>query len=394
MRVLHVLHMSAPALAGYTIRTNYIFENLKRQGVELAALTSVRQPEPVKDFEDVEGVPHWRTPRIEHPLRAPFNEVQAMVALARRLDQVVKEWKPDVVHAHSPVLVGLPALGVCRKAGIPLVYEVRDLWENASVDRGKFAADSVPYKVAQSLDSIVLKGADAVVTICESLRAEIEPRSGKPVTVVANGVDIEAFVPDTGERLETRPPTVAYIGAFQPYEGIETLIEAFPLVVKEVPNATLVITGSGGVEQQLRQLSERVSLPGSVTFTGRVPHHEVGTFYQLADVLVYPRIHTRTTSLTTPLKPLEGMAMGKAVVVSDLRAMRELVRVGETGLAFTPGSRRSLADVLIRLLREPDTRSRLGVAARAQVTSERQWSTLVSRYPEIYERVARKGRWA
>lgn len=392
MRVLHVLHMSAPALAGYTIRTNYIFENLKREGIELGALTSVRQPEPSESYEEIDGVPHWRTAPIKRPLRSPFNEVQAMAALARRLDQVIKEWRPDVVHAHSPVLIGLPALGICRKARIPLVYEVRDLWENASVDRGKFASDSVPYKVAQSLDTIALRGADAVVTICDSLRAEIEPRSGKSVTVVPNGVDVDTFVPSTEERPADARPTVAYIGAFQPYEGIETLIDAFPLVVEAVPEAQLVITGGGGAEQELRSLSERVSAPGSVTFTGRVPHHEVGALYRQADVLVYPRIHTRTTSLTTPLKPLEGMAMGKAVVVSDLPAMRELVRVGETGLAFPPGNARALADVLIRLLKEPNTRSQLGAAARVQVANERRWSTLVSRYPEIYERVTRKGR--
>ena len=90
-----------------------------------------------------------------------------------------------------------PALHVARKHGLPFVYEVRDLWENASVDRGKFSAKSVPYHVARILESRVLRMADAVVTICNRLRNELETRTrpGKRVYVVDNGVNAADFMP-------------------------------------------------------------------------------------------------------------------------------------------------------------------------------------------------------
>lgn len=390
MRVLQVLHVSAPMMAGYTIRSSYIFQNLTKMGIEVGCLTSMRQAGDYVPKETVDGLPHWRTPPLRRPLRA-VNELQAMAGLTKRLWQVIREWRPDVIHAHSPVLVGMPALAVAKAAGIPLVYEVRDLWENASVDRGKFAVDSVPYRAARGLDTVVLRGADAVVTICEAQRAEIEPRAGKPVTVAANGVDVSEFAVSEEAQAQARStrPTVAYIGTFQPYEGIETLIKAMPFVVERIPDARLVITGGGGNEQDLRALSAQVSKPGSVEFTGRVPHDQVTNYYLQADVLAYPRIDTRTTRLTTPLKPLEAMALRKAVVVSDLPALRELIHVGETGVTFPAGNERALADVLVSLLQDPARREELGRKARAQVEQERDWAAIVARYKQVYESVLR-----
>ena len=124
MRVLQVLHMSAPAMAGYTIRSSYIFQNLTKMGVEVGCLTSVRQPGDYVPFETVDGLPHWRTPPLAHPMRPPINEFQAMASLTKRLWQVVREWRPDIIHAHSPVLVGLPALGVAKAARIPLDWNL------------------------------------------------------------------------------------------------------------------------------------------------------------------------------------------------------------------------------------------------------------------------------
>src|SRR4029078_2592297 len=106
---------------------------------------------------------------------------------------------PDVVHAHSPVLVGLPALRTAHDRGIPCVYEIRDLWENASVDRGKFGYNSPQYLLARALETYVVTHADAVVTICQTLRRELASSIRDPLRlfVVENGVDVTAFQPQT-----------------------------------------------------------------------------------------------------------------------------------------------------------------------------------------------------
>jgi PEP-CTERM/exosortase A-associated glycosyltransferase len=397
MRILHVLHTSLPQIAGYTVRSDYIIENLRRMGHELAVVTSAQHPGGDDPLEMIKGVPHFRTPALRANLRAGVREMSAMFALSRRIRQVVMQVKPDLVHAHSPVLVGLPAWRVAQSLRIPLVYEVRDLWENASVDRGKFAADSLAYRAARALETVVLKRAQATVTICETLRRELAPRVASPerLFVVANGVETETFTarPRSAELLRrwrlAGKAVISYIGTFQPYEGLDTLVRAVPHILAAIPNAHVMITGAGGVQSELEALSKSLRLTEHITFTGKVPHSEVLDLYALADVCVYPRLLTRTTQLTTPLKPLEAMAMGKPVIVSDVPAMAELIAEGSTGLTFTAGDPQALAQTIARVLADPALQKQLGDAARHYVVNERQWARLVAQYELVYA-VARR----
>jgi PEP-CTERM/exosortase A-associated glycosyltransferase len=392
MRILHVLHTSLPQIAGYTVRSDYIIENLRRMGHELAVVTSAQHPGGDERLETIKGVPHYRTPALRSNLRTGVREMSAMFALQRRIRQVAMEVKPDLIHAHSPMLVGLPAWRVARSLRIPLVYEVRDLWENASVDRGKFAAGSLTYRAARALETFVLKRAQATVTICESLRRELEPRvaASERLFVVANGVETETFTarPRSAElvrrwQLEGKA-VITYIGTFQPYEGLDTLVRGMPRVLAAIPNAHVMITGAGGVQPELEALSRSLRMTQHVTFTGRVPHREVLDLYALADVCVYPRLLTRTTQLTTPLKPLEAMAMGKSVIVSDVPAMAELITEAGTGLTFRAGDSQALAQTIIRVLADPALQRQLGDAARQKVVNERQWAHLIAQYEHVY----------
>jgi PEP-CTERM/exosortase A-associated glycosyltransferase len=406
MRVLHVLHNSLPLVCGYSIRSGNIVRLQRLEGYDLRVVTSAQHPNGSAAVEEIDCVTHRRTPSYDGPQWPIWREWQLMRRLKREVEAVVAQWRPDVVHAHSPVIVGLPALRVARRLGLPLVYEVRDLWENALVDRGRFGQGSPQYKVARWAESHVLSRADAVVTICETLRNELAPRCGDPskVSVVANGVDAEAFQPRSPSAemrakygLDSKR-VILYVGTFQPYEGLGLLVRSLPHVLARVPDAQLVIVGGsaslayrggslhGTQEEVLARTIEAMGLEARVTMTGRVPHEQVGSLYSIADCVVYPRIYTRTTALTTPLKPLEAMAMARAVVVSDLRPMRELISDGETGVTFPAGDERALAERCTALLQDAGARERLGRAAREVVLVERQWPTLVRRYGDVYAR--------
>jgi PEP-CTERM/exosortase A-associated glycosyltransferase len=410
MRVLHVLHNSLPLVCGYSIRSGHIVRLQKRDGYDLLAVTSAQHPNGEAMREVIDGVEHRRTPSYQGKQWPLWREWQLVRRLAREVDRAVREWRPDLVHAHSPVLVGLPALQVARRHGLPFVYEVRDLWENALVDRGRFGHRSPQYQLARRGETYVLSKADAVVTICETLKAELEGRlrgRGK-VHVVANGVDTDAFHPRASSEEVRRKHGLAgkrvilYVGTFQPYEGLELLVRSLQHVLARLPDAHLVVVGGsaslayrgattrGTQEEVLDRVVSDLHLGEHVTMTGRVPHEEVGDLYSIADCVVYPRILTRTTSLTTPLKPLEAMAMGKAVAVSDLPPMKELVRDGETGLTFAAGDESALARVCIKLLEDLEFRQGLGRAAREFVVAERQWPDLVRRYRWTYEESVRR----
>jgi PEP-CTERM/exosortase A-associated glycosyltransferase len=405
MRILHVLHTSLPFLCGYSIRSSHILREQKRRGLELLAVTSAQHPNGAAAVETIEGVEHRRTPAYHGSSWAPWRELQLMRRLKRELARAAAEWKPAIIHAHSPVLVGLPALEVANQLGVPFVYEVRDLWENASVDRGRFRHGSPLYRLARAAESYVLRRSDAVVTICEALRSELLTRMSTQarVHVVANGVDVNEFSPrpEVGslrDRLGLRGKRVLlYAGAFQPYEGLPLLIDAMADLTTRVPQAHLVVVGGrppqssperGSLEDALRKMVLSLGLGGSVSFTGQVPHSNVAGYYSLAEIVVYPRVRTNTTALTTPLKPLEAMASGRAVIVSDLPPMRELVIERVTGLCFPAGDATALADRCHELLKNDHLRASLGASARRFVTSERQWTTLAAGYEEAYRSVS------
>lgn len=392
MRVLHVLQMSLPAQSGYSIRTSYITTCQAKLGIDCVAVTSARQPGVTQAVEEVDGLRIRRTQPLSGPQPPLVRELRLMRALYRSVCLAIRQWDPDVVHAHSPVLVGLPALRAAHRFNKPLVYEVRDLWENASVDHGKFSERSLQYKLARGGETQVFQRAEVVVTICEAMRDHIAPRVavGTPLRVVANGVTAETFTP--------APPSAAlrqkfglagkqlfgFLGSFEPWEGLPELIEAVPHVIKQLPDAHLVIVGGGHMDDKIRALVEQRGLEGHVTFTGRVPHSEVQRLLALPDLLVYPRTRTRVTELTTPIKPLEAMAMARPVLVSDVAALLELVRPGETGMAFRAGDVSDLSSKIVQILRDADLRARLGKNARAYVEAERDWATLIAGYQDVY----------
>ena len=409
MRVLHVLHNSLPLICGYSIRSGNIVRLQKRDGYELKVVTSAQHPNGAAMREEIDGVEHRRTPSYHGKQWPLWREWQLMRRLAREVDAAVTEWRPDLVHAHSPVLVGLPALRVARRHRLPLVYEIRDLWENALVDRGRFGHGSALYRLARRVEGHVLTRADAVVTICETLRVRAQeatrargqgPRGGErgrrgrvPAPRALGGGPAEVRA-----GRQERGPLRRYVPALR---GLGVARALASRVLARRPDAHLVIVGGsaslayrggttrGTQEEVLGRAISELRLTDHVTMTGRVPHGEVADLYSIADCVVYPRILTRTTALTTPLKPLEAMAMGKPVAASDLPPMRELVRDRETGLTFPAGDEAAVAQACIALLEDAPLRARLGQAARDFVVAERQWPDLVKRYDAVYESALR-----
>jgi len=397
MRILHVLDHSIPLHSGYTFRTLAILREQRALGWETLHLTSPKHLGTQAAEEEVEGWHFHRTPLPPSPLaRIPLvRELRLMQRTARRIEDVVRQQRPDVIHAHSPVLNAIPALRVGRRFGIPVVYEVRAFWEDAAVDHGTARDGGPRYRLSRAIETWALKRADAVTTICEGLRSEIVARGveAQKVTVIPNAVDIEQFTvngkPDEAlkDRLGLRGCVVlGFIGSFYAYEGLPLLLEALPKMLAVEPRLRLLLVGGGPQEAALRQIAERLDLGAKVVFSGRVPHDEVQHYYDLVDVLVYPRLSMRLTELVTPLKPLEAMAQGRLLVASDVGGHRELIRDQETGVLFKAGDAEALAKKVLDLLADRPAWGPMREAARHFVERERNWALSVGRYRDAYPR--------
>ena len=397
LRILHILDHSAPLQSGYAFRTLAILREQRRLGWETVQLTGPKQGVSPAISESVDGFTFHRTPTA-----SPKSLVAQMALTAGRIDDLVREARPDLLHAHSPVLGALPSLWVGRRHRLPVIYEMRASWEDAAVDHGTTREGSLRYRASRAIESFALRRADAVVTICEGLRRDIAARGlGEArITVVPNAVDPTAFASSATPDHELRralglegATVLGFAGSFYGYEGLAHLLEALQRLLPRRPDLRVLLVGGGPQEAALKARASELGVGDRVVFAGRVPQHDVRGYYELIDVLAYPRLPMRLTELVTPLKPLEAMAQGRMFVASDVGGHRELVRDGETGFLFRAGDIDALARAIDDILGAREQWPRIKAQARRFVEVERTWATSVSRYRTAYEHaLSRHGR--
>ncbi|HZJ28625.1 MAG TPA: glycosyltransferase family 4 protein, partial [Solirubrobacterales bacterium] len=188
-----------------------------------------------------------------------------------------------------------------------------------------------------------------------------------------------------GLGIEPGETVLGYVSSLTaPYEGIRYLIEAVVLLTRKGRPAKALIVGEGTERPHLMELAERLGVADRVIFTGRVDHTELPAHYSLIDVFVVPRTSEATTELVTPLKPYEAMAMGRAVLVSGTRALREMIIEGETGISYRPDDVEDMVARLEELIDDPGRMRELGTNAREWVTEHRSWDRNVEMYREVY----------
>ncbi len=397
MRALHILDHSIPLHSGYTFRTAAILREQRALGWETFHLTSPKQGVCAAAHEEVDGLAFYRSP-VPPAGPAGLNEWRLMRATEQRLEALVRELKPDVIHAHSPVLNAIPAIRVGRRLGVPVVYEIRAFWEDAAVDHGTTSEGSLRYRVTRALETWAIKRVAHVFTICDGLRQDILAR-GVPesrVTVIPNAVDVDGFqlsgAPDESLKAGlglAGKTVVGFVGSFYAYEGLDLLLEAFPALIGRHPDLRLLLVWCGPQDANLKAQAQRLGVADKVIFTGRVPHAQVSRYYDLIDLLVYPRHSMRLTELVTPLKPLEAMAQGRIFAASSVGGHRELIRDGETGRLFAAGDAAALAATVSEMLSDRQHWPAMRQAGRRFVEDVRNWRNSVRNYVAVYDALTR-----
>jgi glycosyltransferase involved in cell wall biosynthesis len=236
--------------------------------------------------------------------------------------------------------------------------------------------------------------ADRIVTLAEVMKHHMAAR-GVPeekIVIVPNGVDPESLSPvqrdaELGARLGIEPDetVLGYVSTFHGYEGIQFIIEAVAELRERGRKVRGLLVGDGNERDRLERLRRELDVEAEVIIPGRVPHHEVQSYYSLIDLFIVPRRAEATSELVTPLKPFEAMGMELCVIVSNVQALREIVTDGVTGRTFTPEDARHLADVAEELIDDPEERRRLARAGREWVIAERTWAKNGERYRTLYE---------
>lgn len=397
-RIAYVLHNSLPySSGGYATRAHGLALGLTATGFDLVCLSRPGFPRDTKpelldaDLPPEDVIDGIRYLRADRPLRDESTGIAKYVREAAEvMEAQFRTLRPEIVIAASAYLSALPAAVAARRLGLPFIYEVRGFWEITRISRNPALEQSAFFRVQRLLEAEIAKSADHVFTLTGPMRAELIERGvpGEKITLLPNSCDPERFTPrprDVGLAarlgIPEGVPVIGYIGTFVQYEGLDDLARACALLKARGHVFRLMLVGNentsgaerGPITAEIERVAAEEGLADWLILPGRVPHSEVEAYYSLIDVAPFPRKPQPVTEMVSPMKPLEALAMEKAVVVSSVRALAEMIRDGETGLVFAKGDVESLADVLARAIGDAGLRARLGAAGRVWVTAERTW---------------------
>jgi len=417
-----ILHMVGRVLpetqSGYTLRTPYTAQAQSRRGLPVAI---VGQSGITEDRD--ESTAHYTHDEVDYyllpgPVRGSVLVDEWLRTNIDELAALVRWLRPSVLHAHSDFHNALIVHAVGTAYGVPTVYETRGFWEESWLTRAIstqgwnknaqniFATYGHPsaYTLRKHAEEVARSLTDHNFTLAEVMKEHILGSAGaslrsEQVTIVPNAVDAEEFpIQDRDPALAVRlgipqgAVVIGYISSMVTYESNETLIEGFKVAAgRTAAPIHLLLVGGGSHLDALQEHARKVGVE-NVTFTGAVPHDDVLRYYGLIDIFVVPRGKSSVADLVTPLKPFEAFATGRAVVMSDVAALKEIAEESGAAETFRAGYPRDLGRKLSALIDDPQRRRDLGVRGARWVRSRRTWAHNVVEYYRVYQNLGYRGR--
>ncbi len=397
-RILHMVTNALPyTQAGYTVRTHRIVTAQRKAGLDPHVVTSWGWPmlqghTDATSYEEIDDIPYHR--QLPSGGDLPFETRGRLIRGAAQVTELVRRLRPQVLHAATDHRNGSVALAVRERTSTPVVYEVRGFLEETWASRDPKRVGSERHIMQREREAYIMREADAVVTLAETMAAEIVER-GVPrerIHLAPNAVDDSLLTAEYDGASFRRQYgigddeiVIGSVSSIVAYEGFATLLDAAALLRDAGTPVRVLLVGDGVERPNLLQQVERLRLRDIAILPGRVGPDEALQAQAAIDIFTCPREDLRVCRLVTPLKPVEAMALGKPVVLSDLPALSELVGGEGAGMLVPAGNPRALADAVAALRDDPERRREMGEAGKAEVAAKRTWSSLARTYRAIYQ---------
>lgn len=407
--IAYILHNSLPfASGGYATRghglavaltqKNYIVEVINRPGFPLDTKPELVEAD-VINSDIIDGVRYSRIPNPRRDKLATYDYlVQASKALYERFLVI----KPSIVIAASNHLTAIPALIAARRLKLPFYYEVRGFWEVTRISREPEFEFTEWYKLLCEFEALSAQEAEHVFTLTTPMAEELVKRGvdKNKITILPNSCNPDSFIPRERDeklakhlKIPSKVPVIGYIGTFVQYEGLDHLAEACGLLKEKGIEFRLLIVGNentagtdkGPITQSILDIAKKYNFEDWLIMPGRIPHEEVESYYSLIDIAPFPRKSQPVTEMVSPMKPLEAAAMKKAIIVSSVKALIDMIDDGITGVVFKKNNIQDLAAKLELLLNDKKLRVMLGDRARNWVEENRTWELISSKLVNVIE---------
>ena len=212
------------------------------------------------------------------------------------------------------------------------------------------------------------------------------------IEVIMNGADTELFAAPKDriairEKFQIAPcPTITFVGTFQPWHGINLLLDSFADVQKKIANVQLLLVGEGGGRAEAERRVERAGWGNAIRFLGRLENRAVADILAVTDVAVIPFPYLKSDIVGSPLKIFEYMAAGCPIVAS-WAPIHDVIEHQVTGMRVPPANADALAEMLARVLADADLRARLGVGARQVALECYSWDHTIQQLENFFDRV-------
>lgn len=325
--------------------------------------------------------------RVFYHLSTPFRPYPDYKIAIFPLHSVekVRRLKVDAIHTHGMATMGLSAATAAFFLGLPLIGTFHTFLSEAVhlIAGGKKMRRFAQHRAWKYLRWYYRK-CDVIIAPTETTRKKLEEHGFKEVRVIPTGVDVERFRPDldgTAIRRELgigNSKMLLHVGRVSREKNLEVLIEAAPVIIREVPDVSFVIVGRGPADQFYRELVRERGLQDHFKFAGRVDDEKLPMYYAASDALVFP-----SKFETQGLVSLEAMACGKPVAGANFLAIAEIVKNGVNGFLFNPDDPNDCARSAINTL-ERSKALASGCRSTAESYSiERCTDRLIALYEEV-----------
>ncbi len=406
MRILYFSDTFLPKTDGVAVSIKNFSELLSLRGHEFR-IAAPRYGE--GDFERMGD--NIQIVRFRSGYLPSYPDIKVVLPSPGKITKLIEEFKPEVIHIHTPGLLGVYAVNAAERYGIPTVGTYHTLMAEQEMYVSfyrLFKLDKLFFKINKFKKKLNIEDLDKfvkfdnfnirkkiILKICNDLynrcdlvispshlikKQLIEYGIEKPITVVSNGMDLKRFTGTTKE-FSGDAPKFLHVGRISYEKNCDVVINAFALILRHFPKATLTIIGEGPAIPSLQRQTEALSITASVEFKGFIPNAELHNVYPQYDLFL-----TASTMETQGLVVLESIACGLPAVGVDSFALPELIQDGKNGFIVPPFDSRGLAEKSIQLLSNPELYKKFS-SASLEIASEHEMERCVNDMEEVYKKL-------